>query len=46
MYKISANRTEKQIYLHFPEVQPNFCVRVAYTKISANREKMQVSQTN
>ena len=39
MHKISANRTEKQIYLHFPEVQPNFCVRVAYTKDSANREK-------
>ena len=39
MYKISANRTEKQIYLHFPEVQPNFCVRVAYTKDSANRAK-------
>ena len=42
MHKISANRTEKQIYLHFPEVQPNFCVRAAYTKDSANRTEKQI----
>ena len=39
MHKISANRTEKQIYLHFPEVQPIFWACVASTKVSANRAK-------
>ena len=38
--KISANRTEMQIFLQFPEVQPNFCDKV--TKISVNLTDMQI----
>lgn len=32
-YKISASRMKKQVYLHFSEAPPNFCVREATLKL-------------
>ena len=44
MYKISASRTEKQIYLHFPKAQPNFKACAASIKGSANRVENKIIQ--